>query len=565
MGQISTPLSQTHSETASYRSGRNSTSHLSQPATNISSPNSDSALSSALHTPAPSSGLHPSAGSMVGSLAFTYKNYSPTASVDGESIFSRQALSQSAVHTPLRLEESLNSEQMEPLCHGQLDPASSHAAVTTRGVSSLRNKLGRFFGVFKKDEVDGATEFSEDYIELFVNDANHQKAKMEGEFGLFSGRTDAESRREISERVEDEEVGVECTVQTANDIGDHNVPPIDIETPDSPVNSHRQPSMEGQRHLDMDKIEIDISNLPLSNRVSRSDSESSQTSVHHFDYGDANNSPNPAGTGCFDHKAALSYKADGASVMGSSVHRMSSSYPRRNISRLLGSERIRTHTSNSETEISHHAHQLQERLRKLIEKEPGDSVERSEEENALDSCTPVAECPHHYTVDTPCPNTSTLHCHSIHKPGVMMMRRVSVCSRKGLGNQFAGESSGDGTAIVSNQGNDDHHKYVSLVSSHPSPLALLDQFVSCGEVLHRGGINSIPLTEQEGVDWNHFGGCPHTEEFRVMQSQVVLLHSQLLFERHQCIQHAKRNRRLLSKARSTAHITEELVSLVINQ
>jgi hypothetical protein len=86
--------------------------------------------------------------------------------------------------------------------------------------------------------------------------------------------------------------------------------------------------------------------------------------------------------------------------------------------------------------------------------------------------------------------------------------------------------------------------------------------VSCGEVLHHGNLHSIPLTEQEGVDWNHFGGCPHSEEFRIMQSQVVLLHSQLLFERYQCVQHAKRNRRLLSKARSAAHVTEELVSLV---
>jgi hypothetical protein len=47
-----------------------------------------------------------------------------------------------------------------------------------------------------------------------------------------------------------------------------------------------------------------------------------------------------------------------------------------------------------------------------------------------------------------------------------------------------------------------------------------------------------------------------------MQSQVALLHSQLLFERYQCLQHARRNRRLLSKARNAHRIREELEHLV---
>jgi hypothetical protein len=48
----------------------------------------------------------------------------------------------------------------------------------------------------------------------------------------------------------------------------------------------------------------------------------------------------------------------------------------------------------------------------------------------------------------------------------------------------------------------------------------------------------------------------------MMRSQVALLHSQLLFERHQCLQHARRNRRLLSKARTAMHVEEKVYSLV---
>ena len=47
-----------------------------------------------------------------------------------------------------------------------------------------------------------------------------------------------------------------------------------------------------------------------------------------------------------------------------------------------------------------------------------------------------------------------------------------------------------------------------------------------------------------------------------MQSQVALLHSQLLFERHQCLQHDRRSRRLLSQARTTHRVREELERLV---
>ena len=81
-------------------------------------------------------------------------------------------------------------------------------------------------------------------------------------------------------------------------------------------------------------------------------------------------------------------------------------------------------------------------------------------------------------------------------------------------------------------------------------------------MLHRGRAEDILLTELEDVDWSHFGSCPHSDELGVMHCQVALLHGQLLFERHQCLQHARRNRRLLSRARTTTQVTEQLLSLV---
>ena len=127
------------------------------------------------------------------------------------------------------------------------------------------------------------------------------------------------------------------------------------------------------------------------------------------------------------------------------------------------------------------------------------------------------------------------------------MRRVSVCDRKGVNFGTQTNSLGVGN---------------SPTDFNPSPVSLLDQLVKHGEILHEGNAQDIPLTELEGIDWFRFGGCPHNEELGQMQSQVALLHSQLLFERYQCLQHARRNRRLLSKARNAHRIREELEHLV---
>ena len=128
----------------------------------------------------------------------------------------------------------------------------------------------------------------------------------------------------------------------------------------------------------------------------------------------------------------------------------------------------------------------------------------------------------------------------------LFMRRVSVCDRKGV-------SFGTQTSALD---------FSSTLDFSPSPVVLLDQLVNHGEIMHEGNAQEIPLTELEGIDWFRFGGCPHNEELGQMQSQVALLHSQLLFERYQCLQHARRNRRLLSKARNAHRVREELEFLV---
>lgn len=477
-------------------------------------------------------------------------------------------MSQSAVHTPSRLDESLTSAQFDPLSQS-MRVESTDPRVGGSPSKSIRGKLGRFIaGMFTKEDSDEASagkkpEANEDYIELFMTDANGLRTKR-GVVGPGVQKVVVGGSPATQEAQGTLAVGIEGGRSIHHTLDNDDSDDRDRSgRSDSPVNSHRRSGMGEARQLEAsDSVEVDISTPPPIYRVSRSDSETSQSSANQFDFRQMNDSPNTAGAGNFDTSGTgCSYKDFGASATTETVG-ISSSYPRCTALQVAraGKGHGRSHSSNSETEISHHAHQLQERLQRLVEhKEPpgGGSMESSTKGSVLDSHTPVLEG------SGPHPDPLYPQGHAPH-PTRLTMRRLSVCSRRGLGLRFTSESSSSGcgaTTVTSTQ-HDPRDPQMLVLSGHPSPLALLDQFVSCGEVLHRGNLDSLPLTEQEGVDWTHFGGCPHSEEFRIMQSQVVLLHSQLLFERYQCVQHAKRNRRLLSKARSAAHVTEELVSLV---
>ena len=101
----------------------------------------------------------------------------------------------------------------------------------------------------------------------------------------------------------------------------------------------------------------------------------------------------------------------------------------------------------------------------------------------------------------------------------------------------------------------------SSISSVSSPAAILEQYVNCGVLIHSGQ-GAIPLADLEGIDWNHYGGCPHSEELGIMTAYVSMLQSQVMFERYQCQQHSRRNRRLLSKARTASKLENEIVTLV---
>lgn len=314
-------------------------------------------------------------------------------------------MSQSAVHTPSRLDESLTSAQFDPLSQSMrvesTDPrVGGSPSKSIRSQGSLRGKLGRFIvGMFTKEDSDEASagkkpEANEDYIELFMTDANGLRTK----------------RGVISPGVQKVAVGGSPTTQGAQGtlaVGieggrsiHHTLDNDDSDDrdgsgrSDSPVNSHRRSGMGEARQLEaLDSVEVDISTPPPIYRVSRSDSETSQSSANQFDFRQMNDSPNTAGAGNFDTSGAgCSYKDFGASATTETVG-ISSSYPRCTALQVAraGKGHGRSHSSNSETEISHHAHQLQERLQRLVEHKEPPGGESSTKGSVLDSHTPVLE------------------------------------------------------------------------------------------------------------------------------------------------------------------------------
>ena len=96
----------------------------------------------------------------------------------------------------------------------------------------------------------------------------------------------------------------------------------------------------------------------------------------------------------------------------------------------------------------------------------------------------------------------------------------------------------------------------------PSPIVALDVYIETGRVLHSGSVSDLPLSDLEGIDWNHYGSCPHSEELTVVNNVAAMLHCQLLYERQQCKLHAKRNRQLMTKARNAVKLENEILSLV---
>ncbi len=57
-------------------------------------------------------------------------------------------------------------------------------------------------------------------------------------------------------------------------------------------------------------------------------------------------------------------------------------------------------------------------------------------------------------------------------------------------------------------------------------------------------------------------GSPPKDEMKLLRKELLLLHSELLFERHKCDLHATRNRRLVGKVFQANAVREELSAVV---
>lgn len=91
-----------------------------------------------------------------------------------------------------------------------------------------------------------------------------------------------------------------------------------------------------------------------------------------------------------------------------------------------------------------------------------------------------------------------------------------------------------------------------------TPVEILDDYLKTGKSVHYGELSRIPLVNEAGTVWTHFGGDPPVDEVEILRGQVKLLHNQLLFERHKCDLHAIRNRRLVGKTFKAVQYQEEL-------
>ena len=59
-----------------------------------------------------------------------------------------------------------------------------------------------------------------------------------------------------------------------------------------------------------------------------------------------------------------------------------------------------------------------------------------------------------------------------------------------------------------------------------------------------------------------FAGRPPVDEITLLQNELLLLQSEVLFERHKCDLHATRNRRLVGKVFQMNAVKEELIATV---
>nr|XP_046242440.1 TSC complex subunit 1a isoform X2 [Scatophagus argus] len=93
-----------------------------------------------------------------------------------------------------------------------------------------------------------------------------------------------------------------------------------------------------------------------------------------------------------------------------------------------------------------------------------------------------------------------------------------------------------------------------------SPLEVLDQLIVHGHDAHEGLSRRLSAVHKS-VDRSHFGGPAQGEELQSLRSQLLLVHSQLQYERFKRQQHAIRNRRLLRRVINATVLEEHSVAM----
>uniref|UniRef100_UPI003AAC2C7D hamartin-like n=1 Tax=Centroberyx gerrardi TaxID=166262 RepID=UPI003AAC2C7D len=102
-----------------------------------------------------------------------------------------------------------------------------------------------------------------------------------------------------------------------------------------------------------------------------------------------------------------------------------------------------------------------------------------------------------------------------------------------------------------------------------SPLELLDRLIVHGHEAHDRLSRRLPMPNKS-VDWSHFGGKQQSmkakgsaqgEELQAVRSELLLVYSQLQYERFKRQQHAVRNRRLLRRIINATALEEHNVAM----
>ncbi|XP_036454089.1 TSC complex subunit 1a isoform X3 [Colossoma macropomum] len=98
--------------------------------------------------------------------------------------------------------------------------------------------------------------------------------------------------------------------------------------------------------------------------------------------------------------------------------------------------------------------------------------------------------------------------------------------------------------------------------SATSPLEVLDRLIQQGNDLHEKVLKRSPSLSSQSSEPHSGGISPGApDELTLLRSQQLLLHNQLLYERHKREQHALRNRRLLRRVINATALEEQNSSM----